>query len=71
MSPATVKNLGIDSAVVTVVGAARGTVSLPLAITPGMIDGVVWVPKNSPGSTVASSLGVLAGEAVTVKGSGS
>ncbi len=71
MSPSTVEALGIDGAVVKITGSARGTICLPLAVTPGMVDGVVWVPKNSPGSAVVHSLGgVQSGEAVSVKGSG-
>jgi NADH-quinone oxidoreductase subunit G len=69
MSPATAKALGVEGAVVKISGSVRKAVALPLAVTDGMVDGVVWVPQNSPGS-VATSLGVKSGEAIVVKGSG-
>ncbi|MBN2177305.1 MAG: NADH-quinone oxidoreductase subunit G [Demequinaceae bacterium] len=69
MSPATVAALGIEGRVLKVSGPGRGTISLPLAVTPGMVDGVVWLPMNSPGSTVARTLGVAHGDTVSVKGS--
>ena len=47
------------------VGTDRGAVTLPAAITE-MPDGVVWLPTNSPGSTVRRSLGAAAGEVVQV-----
>jgi NADH-quinone oxidoreductase subunit G len=53
---------------VRITGAARGSLTLPLAITDGMVDGVVWVPSHSPGSNVNRDLGVGAGASVTVKG---
>jgi NADH-quinone oxidoreductase subunit G len=43
----------------------RGAVTLPARITE-MIDGVVWLPTNSPGATVRRTLGVTAGAVVTV-----
>jgi len=68
MSPATVEALGLKGGIAKVSGSSRGTISLPLVVTPGMVDGVVWVPYNSPGSTVANTLGVACGDLVTVKG---
>jgi NADH-quinone oxidoreductase subunit G len=47
------------------VGTERGALTLPLAIT-DMPDAVVWLPTNSPGSTVRRSLGVPAGSLVTI-----
>jgi NADH-quinone oxidoreductase subunit G len=35
-----------------------------------MVDGVVWLPTNSPGSTVNRTLGVTAGAVVTVSNGG-
>ena len=67
MSAATAKALSA-SGTVRITGAVRGSITLPLAVTEGMVDGVVWVPTNSPGSAIARTLGVGAGEAVVVKG---
>ncbi len=67
VSPDTAKALGSGS-VVRVSGAVRGSVTLPMVATPGMVDGVVWLPTNSPGSNVARMLGVWPGATVKVKG---
>lgn len=67
VSPATAKKAGL-AGVVTISGVRRGSVDLPLAITEGMADGVVWVPTKSPGSWVAQQLGVAPGATVVVKG---
>ena len=49
------------------VSTARGGITLPLAVT-DLPDRVVWLPTNSPGSTVYRSLGVTAGTVVTITG---
>jgi NADH-quinone oxidoreductase subunit G len=67
VSPATAKSLGLHG-VVTVTGKRRGSIDVPLAITAGMVDDVVWLPTKSPGSWVAQQLGVQPGETVVVKG---
>ena len=67
MSPATAQRLGLHG-VVTISGKRRGSIDVPLAVTEGMVDGVVWVPTKSPGSWVAQELGTQPGETVTVKG---
>ncbi|MCB2411796.1 NADH-quinone oxidoreductase subunit G [Demequina sp. TTPB684] len=67
VSPATAKRLGLHG-VVTVTGKRRGAIDVPLAVTPGMVDNVVWLPTKSPGSWVAQQLGVHPGETVVVKG---
>jgi NADH-quinone oxidoreductase subunit G len=66
ISAATAARLGIG-ATVTVKGAARATIELPVVITE-MADGVVWVPTKSPGSWVARDLGVEPGATITIKG---
>ena len=49
----------------------RGSLTLPAEITEGMVDHVVWVPTNSPGSRVRVELGSIAGDIVTLsKGGG-
>jgi NADH-quinone oxidoreductase subunit G len=45
------------------VSTSRGTVTLPVVIT-DMVDQVVWIPTNSTGSRVLSSLGVASGAVV-------
>jgi NADH-quinone oxidoreductase subunit G len=47
----------------------RGTITLPALVTE-MPDGVVWVPTNSPGSTVRRTLGVAGGAIVTLSRGG-
>ncbi len=67
MSAATAAKVGAAGAV-RITGEGRGSLTLPLAITDGMVDGVVWVPSNSPGSNVLRNLAVGAGAPVIVKG---
>jgi len=66
MSAATAAEHKVGAAV-TIKGAHRTVVELPVAIT-DMADGVVWVPTKSPGSWVARDLGVEPGGNVTVQG---
>jgi NADH-quinone oxidoreductase subunit G len=54
----------VDGEPVTV-GTDRGSVTLPAAVTE-MPDGVVWLPTNSPSSTVRRTLGVTSGGVVSV-----
>jgi NADH-quinone oxidoreductase subunit G len=51
------------------VGTATGAVTLPVEVTE-MVDGVVWLPTNSPGATVRRSLGAVGGATVTVSAGG-
>ena len=67
IAPATAAAAGIADGVVTV-SSAHGAIELPVVVTDGMADGVVWVPTKSPGSWVAQELGVEPGALVTVKG---
>jgi len=67
VSEATARRLGLHG-VVTITGKRRGSIEVPLAVTPGMVDDVVWVPTKSPGSWVAQQLGTQPGETVLVKG---
>ncbi len=69
VSAATAATLG-SAGVVRVSGAGRGSITLPVVATPGMADGVVWLPANSPGANTARMLGVWPGASVTVKGLG-
>jgi len=47
------------------VSGGAGWYSLPVAITPGMVEGAVWVPMNSPG-TPLGELGMVFGDEVTL-----
>jgi NADH-quinone oxidoreductase subunit G len=57
------QGLGVVDGDLVTVATERGTISLPAAVT-DLPDGVVWLPTNSPGSTVRRSLGVTAGAVV-------
>jgi NADH-quinone oxidoreductase subunit G len=50
-----------------VVKGDRGSMSMPLVATDGMVDGVVWVPGNSTRNGVLADL-ASPGSRVTVKG---
>ncbi|KJK13849.1 NADH dehydrogenase [Terrabacter sp. 28] len=70
LSEASAAGLGVaDGDLVTVTGPA-GSVTLPAAVTVGMVDGVVWLPTNSRGAdqicSVRAGLGSDAGGRVTV-----
>ncbi|MFI7602813.1 NADH-quinone oxidoreductase subunit G [Actinoplanes sp. NPDC049681] len=55
--------LGVADGDAVTVGTDRGTITLPAAIT-DLPPQVVWLPTNSPGSTVRRSLGVTSGAVV-------
>ncbi len=54
------------TATCSTVATDRGSITLPLAITTPMPDGVVWVPANSAGSRVRTALAADAGDRVRV-----
>ncbi len=51
------------------VTSAQGSITLPVAVTE-MVDGVVWVPGNSIGSTVNATLRVGPGAVVALSAGG-
>jgi NADH-quinone oxidoreductase subunit G len=55
--------LGVADGDPVTVGTDRGAITLPAAIT-DMPDGIVWLPTNSPGSTVRRALGATSGAVV-------
>jgi NADH-quinone oxidoreductase subunit G len=57
------ESLGVAEGEPVTVSTDRGGITLPVAIT-DMPDGVVWLPTNSPGSTLRRSLGVTSGAVV-------
>ncbi|GGM21367.1 MULTISPECIES: NADH-quinone oxidoreductase subunit G [Micromonospora] len=61
----TAEALGVADGDAVTVGTDRGALTLPAAITE-MPDGVVWLPTNSPGSTVRRSLGATSGTVVRI-----
>ncbi|MDI1461899.1 NADH-quinone oxidoreductase subunit G [Catellatospora sp. KI3] len=67
LSKARAAALGVADGDPVTVGTARGAITLPAALTE-LSDDVVWLPTNSPGSTLRRTLGVSAGAVVTVTG---
>jgi NADH-quinone oxidoreductase subunit G len=43
---------------------------VPLVVTDIVVDGVVWLPMNSPGCHIHSELGAVPGTAVTMSAGG-
>ncbi|NNH51313.1 molybdopterin-dependent oxidoreductase, partial [Promicromonospora citrea] len=70
LSAATAEGFGVADGGRVAVSTARGTVELPVAVTDGMVDGVVWLPLNSVGSRVHATLGAVAGDLVAVAPAG-
>lgn len=65
LSPDTAASVGASETLT--VSTDRGSLTLPLVIT-DMPTGVVWLPLNSPGSTVHATLGVAPGAVVSISG---
>ena len=65
LSATTASSVGVADGEPLTVSTERGTVTLPLEVT-DMIDGVVWLPMNSAGSAVHATLGVTAGQPVSI-----
>ena len=61
--------LGVADGDPVTVGTDRGAITLP-AVVVEMADGVVWLPTNSPGSTVNRILAATSGDVVTVSSGG-
>jgi NADH-quinone oxidoreductase subunit G len=69
MSATTAANHGLGDGQPVTVTSAHGAITLPVAVTE-MVDGVVWVPGNSMGSTVNATLRVGPGAAVALSAGG-
>jgi NADH-quinone oxidoreductase subunit G len=65
VSPALAGQLGAADGDELTLSCGSGWYTLPAAITPGMADGTVWVPTNSPG-TPLGELGVVFGDDVAL-----
>ena len=57
--------LGVAAGDAVTVSTGRGAITLPAAIA-DLPDAVVWLPRNQPGIPVAATLGVGAGDLVSV-----
>ncbi len=69
VSATTAANHGLGDGRPVTVTSAHGSITLPVAVTE-MVDGVVWVPGNSIGSTVNATLRVGPGAAVALSAGG-
>ncbi|AFM16327.1 NADH dehydrogenase subunit G [Mycolicibacterium chubuense NBB4] len=65
LSAGTAAGIGVGDGEMVSVRTDRGVITLPLDVTE-MDDGVVWLPLNSPGSAVYSTLGVTTGAVVSI-----
>jgi NADH-quinone oxidoreductase subunit G len=65
LSAATAAEIDAAAGDPVTVSTERGAITLPLAVT-DMADRVVWLPTNSPGSTVHSTLGATSGAVVSI-----
>ncbi|MGO3327752.1 NADH-quinone oxidoreductase subunit G [Gordonia sp. (in: high G+C Gram-positive bacteria)] len=67
LAQVTADRFGVADGQPLTVSTQHGSVTLRLSVT-DMTDGVVWLPMNSPGSRVYSTLRVCPGDAVDVEG---
>jgi NADH-quinone oxidoreductase subunit G len=65
LSAKTAATIGLAEGDTVRVSTGSGTITVPLTIT-DMADHVIWLPTNSPGSAVRSTLGVDAGAVVSL-----
>jgi NADH-quinone oxidoreductase subunit G len=70
LSETTAKEIGIGDGGQVTVRTDRGSVTLPVEVTPDMADRVVWLPLQSPGSHVHEALGVTVGAVVRIESAG-
>jgi NADH-quinone oxidoreductase subunit G len=66
LSKATAGGLAVADGDLVTVRSEQGAITLPALLVDDMVDGVVWVPTNSAGSTVRRTLGVTAGAEVEI-----
>ncbi len=67
LSAATAAEIGVAEGESITVSTDRGAITLPVEVT-DMDDRVVWLPMNSPGSSVYRTLGVAIGAVVSIRG---
>jgi NADH-quinone oxidoreductase subunit G len=70
LSKASATDLGVSDGDPVTVRNDRGAITLPARVIDAMSDKVVWVPTNSPGSTVRRTLAVTEGATVRVSAGG-
>jgi NADH-quinone oxidoreductase subunit G len=70
LSKATAGGFAVADGDLITVRTEQGAMTLPALLVDDMVDGVVWVPTNSPGSTVNRTLGVTAGAQVEISTGG-
>jgi NADH-quinone oxidoreductase subunit G len=63
---ATAARLGVVDGDPVRVSTGDGAITLPALIVEGMMTGVVWLPSNSPGSTVRRTIGANHGDVVRI-----
>jgi NADH-quinone oxidoreductase subunit G len=68
LSSRTAAEIGAIEGDLVTVSTGRGAITLPLTITDNMVDRVVWLPLNSPGSVVHQDLGAAVGDIVRIEG---
>ena len=69
ISPATAESFGLSDGEPVSVSSDHGVITLPVAVTE-MVDGVVWLPGNSVGSSVNATLRVGSGAEVALSAGG-
>ena len=69
ISPATAAHLGLDNSGVVTISTDQGSITLGVAVT-DMPDDTVWLPTNSPGSSVRNALAAGWGDTVAVSRGG-
>ena len=70
LSKSTATDLGVADGDPVTVATGRGAITLPALLVDDMVPGVVWVPTNSPGSTVRRTLGATSGAVVRISAGG-
>jgi NADH-quinone oxidoreductase subunit G len=68
MAKATAAGFGLADGAEVSISSDRGEIVLPVELA-DLPEGVVWLPANSPGCTVARTLGVTSGAVVAVSDS--
>ncbi|KAB7746427.1 NADH-quinone oxidoreductase subunit G [Nostocoides sp. F2B08] len=67
VSPGTAETFGLVDGDAVEVSTDSGSIVLPVVVTEGMVDHVVWMPTNSAGAPVRSALGVDSGAVVGLR----
>ena len=67
VSAGTAQTFGLQDGDAVEVSTPSGSIVVPLVVTEGMVDHVVWMPTNSAGAPVRSALGVDSGAVVGLR----